>query len=82
MHGRARGGAILTPRLDLHGVPHEDVEQLVHEFINANWGTPEVHIVTGHSRRMKAIVRSVLGSYDVDVEDGDPRNPGYLRVLG
>lgn len=70
------------PRLDLHGVPHEDVEAMVHEFINGSWGSPEVHIITGHSRRMKAIVRGVLSHYDVEVQDGDPRNPGYLRILG
>jgi DNA-nicking Smr family endonuclease len=70
-----------TPKLDLHGLPHEDVTDAVHTFINESWEAAEVHIITGHSRRMKHIVKEVLAMYDVEVEDGDPRNPGYLRIL-
>lgn len=71
-----------VPRLDLHGVSHEEALEAVHEFINVNWGAPEVHVITGHSARMKGIVRRVLSQYQVEVLDGDPRNTGYLRVLG
>lgn len=69
-------------KLDLHGVPHEDADGLVHEFINANWkADQELHIITGHSVLMKNIVKKALNFYDVEVQDGDPRNPGYIRVL-
>lgn len=70
------------PKLDLHGVSHEDAEGLVHEFINSNWKMDqELHIITGHSMLMKNIVRKTLDYYDVEVVMGDPRNTGYIRVL-
>lgn len=70
------------PTLDLHGVPHEDADGLVHEFINANWKMDqELHIITGHSMLMKNIVTKALNFYDVEVVIGDPRNKGYIRVL-
>ena len=66
--------------LDLHGVSHEDVPDLVHEFINANWRPNlELTIVTGMSYKMKAIVRDVLGMYDVEVLY-QPSNSGCLLV--
>jgi DNA-nicking Smr family endonuclease len=69
-------------KLDLHGVPHAEVPELVHQFVNENWVEGrELHVITGHSLEMKRIVRSVLGMYDVEVDDGDPRNAGYLRIL-
>lgn len=67
--------------LDLHGVPHEEAGELVHQFINSNWrANVELHIITGHSSRMKSIVRSVIKNYDLEVFEGDPRNSGYIRV--
>jgi DNA-nicking Smr family endonuclease len=69
-------------KLDLHGVPHEEVPDLVHRFINENWVSGlELHVITGHSCEMKRIARDVLDMYDVEVEEGDPRNSGYLRIL-
>jgi hypothetical protein len=68
--------------LDLHGIGHNDVDDLVHRFINENWESgKELRIITGHSLKMKNIVRDILKMYDVEVEEGDPRNSGYLRVL-
>jgi len=69
------------PKLDLHGVSHEDVPELVHQFINDNWGKLELHIVTGYSVTMKRIARGVLNMYDVEVEEGDTQNSGYLRIV-
>jgi len=69
-------------KLDLHGAPHEEVPDLVHRFINENWREgQELHVITGHSRVMKRIARDVLDMYDVEVEEGDPRNTGYLRIM-
>ena len=70
------------PALDLHGVAHEDVESLCHEFVNFHWGSDrELHIITGHSVKMTNLVSRVLKLYDVEIILGDPRNCGYLRVL-
>ena len=66
--------------LDLHGVPHEDVPELVHEFVNENWRPNlELTIVTGTSHKMKVIVNKVLGMYDLEVLH-QPANPGCLLV--
>ena len=69
------------PKLDLHGVSHGDAPEIIHKFVNDNWGTLELHIVTGYSVAMKKIAMGVLNMYDVEVESGDPRNSGYLRVV-
>jgi len=69
-------------RLDLHTISHEEAPAAAHEFINVNWRTPEVHVIARPSAGMKGIVRRVLSHYQVEVLDGDPRNTGYLRVLG
>lgn len=68
--------------LDLHGMRHEDVEEVCHRFVNENWGvSAELHIVTGHSVRMKSLVRRVLSMYDLQFEDGDIKNKGYIRII-
>ena len=53
----------MFPTLDLHGVEHEDVEDIVEEFICMNEGT--VKIITGYSRQMKIRVNKVLKKYDM-----------------
>jgi hypothetical protein len=68
--------------LDLHGLKHEDVEEVCHRFVNENWGSQvELHIVTGHSVKMKSLVRRVLSMYDLEFEDGDIKNKGYIRII-
>ena len=68
--------------LDLHGAVYEDVDDMVHRFVNENWEEGrELHVVTGHSMRMKNIVKDILKMYDVEIEDGDMCNSGYLRIL-
>ena len=67
--------------LDLHGVRHKDVEDIVHSFINTHWQSEqELHIITGHSSLMKSLVKKVLSLYDVEIEEGDLTNFGYIRV--
>lgn len=69
-------------KLDLHGVKHAEVAQVCHSFINSSWGSYTVlHIITGHSQTMKAIVEKVLKNYDVDYTIGDLRNSGYIKIL-
>jgi hypothetical protein len=67
--------------LDLHGVSHEDVPDIVHAFINANWKPNLVlSIVTGYSDRMRSLVFSVLKQYDLEVVTTDVRNGGKIKV--
>lgn len=58
--------------LDLHGVKHKDVFTHVDKFIGEHilLGHPQVHIVTGHSDKMKKLVKEVLGDYGLDSETG------------
>lgn len=46
------------PTIDLHGVKHAQVESMVEEFVLLN--KMPVRIITGHSEKMKSIVRMVL----------------------
>jgi len=58
--------------LDLHGVKHKDVFICVDKFIGEHIliGNPEVHIITGHSDKMKELVNEVLGDYGLDGKPG------------
>lgn len=70
----------MTRTLDLHGIHHEDVPELVHSFINSNWAPNlELTIITGMSVKMKVIVNKVLALYDLEVLH-QPSNPGCLLV--
>ncbi len=72
---------IKTETLDLHGVPHEEVEDLVHQFVNSKWRPNLVlAIVTGHSERMKSLVRKVVSQYDLEPLTADMRNPGQMQL--
>lgn len=67
--------------LDLHGISHEDVPDVVHAFINSNWRPNlELNIITGHSDRMKSLVRSILKQYDLELVATDLKNAGQLRI--
>lgn len=66
--------------LDLHGVPHEQVSDLVHQFVNCNWRPNlELIIITGHSVVMKELVYQVLKQYDIEIMTSDYRNHGQIR---
>ncbi len=59
-------------KLDLHGIRHADVKQLVIHFIEDNWGSEEdFEIVTGHSANMKSIVLNVLDEYKLPYTVGE-----------
>ena len=66
----------MFPTLDLHGVKHEDVEDIVEEFICMNEGT--VKIITGYSRQMKIRVNKVLKKYDMKSRPERLVNEGAL----
>jgi len=53
-------------KLDLHGVHHDDVFSKVSRFLNDHWNNPEgtvLEIITGHSEKMKSIVKDVVESF-------------------
>ena len=58
--------------LDLHGVKHKDVFTHVDKFIGEHLllGNPQVHIITGHSDKMKELVKEVLGDYGLEGKPG------------
>ena len=67
--------------IDLHGVRHEDVPRMLIEVIEASWDSGDhLEVVTGHSKRMKEIVRSIAEEYDLECEDG-LSNSGYIWIM-
>ncbi len=67
--------------LDLHGVKHSDVKQLLDNFIweNMKENITEIEIITGISVEMKRIVSIVLHDYDMVYQE-TPFNPGSVSV--
>ena len=68
-----------TPKLDLHGVFHDDVQSVVDKFLEANLYTPQLEIVTGYSTRMKSLVREILSEYNLEAKEGK-FNDGTLII--
>ena len=63
-------------KLDLHGIRHGKVRNVLIRFIENLWYTKtDVEIITGHSQKMKSIVIEVLEEYKLEYNDG-----GYLGV--
>jgi hypothetical protein len=50
--------------LDLHGVKHHQVNDIVEDFILMT-SDPIVKIITGNSNRMLELVKEVLGKYSL-----------------
>lgn len=60
----------MIDKLDLHGVKHQDVRAMVIRFVEKYWDTgTEIEIITGHSERMKSIVKDVLDEYKLEYSD-------------
>ena len=68
--------------LDLHTCNYEDAERKIIRFIEDWWGTDEeLEIITGNSKRMKAMVAELLDNYGVPFQVGRPFdvvNTGYI----
>jgi len=57
-------------KLDLHGIRHREVRNMVIRFIEKYWNTnTEVEIITGYSERMKFFVKEVLDEYKLEYSD-------------
>lgn len=66
-------------KLDLHGVKHSNVTDLVIRAVEDNWDTDvELEIITGHSDVMKTIVTNVLYEYKLPYNDGTLYNKGVI----
>ena len=69
------------PILDLHGVIHEDVENICHKFINKHWNSGnKLQIITGNSCKMKKLVIGVLRQYDIDFEQELIESASHIMV--
>jgi|TARA_R110000787_G_scaffold269528_1_gene376356 DNA-nicking Smr family endonuclease len=57
-------------KLDLHGVRHHEVQQVVDQFLSKHLynSTNEVSIIIGNSDKMKKIVDNVLKDYNLKSE--------------
>lgn len=65
--------------IDLHGIKHEDVKNILIRKIEDHWGEDSrLEIITGHSVKMKQIVKSVLYEYKLTYEDGTFFNKGII----
>ena len=69
----------IRPKLDLHGVFHNEVFDEVDKFVSENLYANEIEIVTGYSNRMKDLVQLVLSDYKLKGES-PPYNDGTLIV--
>lgn len=67
--------------LDLHGLTHEEVWDVVENFVLMNSEDLPLRIITGHSDRMKDLVRGVLDSYNYSYESPS-HNSGEIVVMG
>lgn len=67
-------------KLDLHGIRHEEVFDIVENFILLNYYELPVSIITGLSDKMKEIVQDVLESHNFKY-DILPHNAGEIIVL-
>ena len=66
--------------LDLHGLSHEEVWDVVENFVLMNSEELPLKIITGNSDRMKEIVIGVLDSYDY-VYETPAHHGGEIIVL-
>lgn len=64
--------------LDLHGVSHYDVKDVVENFILMN--NPPIRIVTGLSDRMRSLTQEVLKKHKYDFYT-PAHNPGEIIVI-
>jgi len=71
----------MIPKLDLHGIKHEEVSDYCDKFMTSIWGEYDcVDIVTGNSIVMRKAVIEALDCYDVEISVS-MSNPAILRVF-
>ena len=65
--------------LDLHGVRHADVKDVVINFLYDK--DMPVRIITGNSNSMKNIVKEVLDQFNLEAMYESPNNLGALLIV-
>lgn len=71
----------IVKELELHGIKHSEVENLVEKYVIYNEKNLPLKIITGKSEQMKEIVINVLESHKYKYKIGDYKNQGYITVL-
>ena len=66
--------------LDLHGVKHRDVEELVDSFIARYFDILPVEIITGNSADMQKMVTKIVKSYKLKMEATNYVNLGSYVI--
>ena len=66
--------------LDLHGIKHRDVEELVNSFIGTHFNILPIEIITGNSVDMQNIVRNIVQSYKLKMESSNYFNLGSYVI--
>ena len=70
--------------LDLHGIRHEEVKKQLICEIEKLWNSgADLKIITGHSSKMKDLVKEVLKEYKLEYREGDlfGINNGYITTV-
>ena len=65
--------------LDLHGIKHENVDDIVRRFLN--YVELPCEIVTGKSWHMKEMVQKVVSEYSWTCYEKDSYNYGTLIIM-
>ena len=78
---RLRKNQYSTPSLDLHGIKHVDVENLVENYIFQHQYHCPLKIITGNSDKMKSLVIKTLKAHGFSYKEGDYYNRGYINVF-
>ena len=66
--------------LDLHGVKHRDVEELVDSFIGRYFHILPIEIITGNSADMQKMVKEIVKSYKLKMEATNHINLGSYII--
>lgn len=65
--------------LDLHGIKHQEVDEIVRSFLN--FIELPCQIITGNSPQMKEIVKKVVKEYEWFSYEKDSYNYGTLIIV-
>lgn len=69
------------PSLDLHGVTHLEVQELVEDYVLTSQAYLPLKIITGNSQGMKNRVTKCLKEHGFKYQIGDAFNKGYIVVF-
>ena len=65
--------------LDLHGIKHQQVDEVTRSFLN--FIDLPCQVVTGNSEQMKTIVKNVVREYEWFCYEKDSYNHGTLVIV-